>query len=111
MPRTTERQQAAETLLDIYLATLLAESHVYPDSLSSSETDSDSESSSSESSEEDFSALSASDAVLTALPGLYLQHYLADQVPIPKSHANLQLLLTDWKDNHPEIFRSHLSRP
>ena len=33
MPRTTERQQAAETLLDIYLATLLAESHVYPDSL------------------------------------------------------------------------------
>ena len=108
MPRTTERQQAAETLLDIYLATLLAESHVYPDSLSFSETDSDSESSSSESSEEDFSALSASDAVLTALPGLYLQHYLADQVPIPKSHANLQLLLTDWKDNHPEIFRSHL---
>ena len=118
MPRTTERQQAAETLLDIYLATLLAESHVYPDSLSSSETDSDSESSSSESSEEDFSALSASDAVLTALQGctcsitwliecLFQSHVqicscssLIGRTIIPKSLdpilVSLQLALTFW---------------
>jgi len=106
MPRTTERQKAAETLLDVYLATLLAESHDPPTSSDSS--DSGSESSSSESSYESLPGLSASDTVLTALQGLYMQRYLTDHGPIKKTSANLQLLLTDWKANRPEIFRSHL---
>ena len=110
MPRTRERQQAAATLLDTYLAILLAESHVYPDTLILSDSDSDSESSesSSDSSEDDFSTLSVSEAVLAALAGLYLQRYLANREPIQKSRENFQLLLTDWKANHPKIFRSHL---
>ncbi|KAI6005203.1 hypothetical protein F5J12DRAFT_893276 [Pisolithus orientalis] len=110
MPHTTERQKAEEALLDVYLATLLAESHSYLDPPTSSDSNSSgSESARSESSDEHlYGASSASSAVLNALPGLYLQHYLANCQPIKKTSANLELLLGNWKFNHPEIFRSHL---
>ncbi|KAL4068928.1 hypothetical protein V8B97DRAFT_2008519 [Scleroderma yunnanense] len=108
MPCTTERQKAAEDLLNVYLATLLAESYSYLDPPTSSDSNSGSESSSSESSDENLYTSSANEAVLTALSWLYLQHYLADCQPIQKTSATLELLLTNWKANHLEIFRSHL---
>ena len=108
MPCQTERQNAAENFLDVYLATLMAESTADLD-LSSSDSNSDSEGSSSES-DDDFEVplAPASDAIMTGLFGLYSQRYLADQCPINKTKANLRLLLDDWKVNRPEIFRSHL---
>lgn len=108
MPCQTEGKNAAENFLDVYLATLMAESTADLD-LSSSDSNSDSEGSSSES-DDDFEVplAPASDAIMTGLLGLYSQRYLADQCPINKTKANLCLLLDDWKVNRPEIFRSHL---
>jgi len=107
MPHQTERQNAAENFLDVYLATLIAESTADPDPSSSS----DSDSGSSSESDDDFEvplAPAGSDAVMTGLLGLYSQRYLAEHCPINKTKANLRLLLDDWKVNRPEIFRSHL---
>jgi hypothetical protein len=39
---------------------------------------------------------------------LYATRYLQEHVPIPKSSAFLNLLLSTYKTNHPEIFRSYL---
>ncbi|KAG2159567.1 uncharacterized protein EDB93DRAFT_6 [Suillus bovinus] len=39
---------------------------------------------------------------------LYSKRYLTDRVHINKSGQDLTLLLTDWKINRPEIFRSYI---
>ena len=46
--------------------------------------------------------------LLETLGNLYSQWYLKEHTEINKSSENLKLLLTDWKVNWPEIFRSYL---
>ncbi|KAJ8583205.1 hypothetical protein M405DRAFT_696350, partial [Rhizopogon salebrosus TDB-379] len=45
---------------------------------------------------------------ITDIGNLYATRYLQERVPIPKSSELLNLLLSTYKDNHPQIFRSYL---
>jgi hypothetical protein len=112
MPTRTERQLAANALHQAFLVNLIveAESQLY-DAGSDSEYSSDSSSSStgsSSSSLEDEAELPASQVYLDALGELYSQRYLNSQEAITKDGTQLQLLLTEWKVNCPEIFHSYL---
>ena len=111
MPFETDRQLAANALHQAFLVNLIAEaeSQVY-DAGSDSEYPSDSTStgstdSSSSSSDQE---LPASQVYLDTLGELYSQRYLNSREGIIKDGTQLQLLLTEWKVNCPEIFRSYL---
>lgn len=136
MPRQTERQQAADEIHNRFFTDIIAEiaSQLQEDedryddqsdSSSSSEgsgmdisSDSDSHNSSSSStSSSDLSVMdSDSDSeestalaqYIMDIGNLYATRNLHQRVPIPKSSALLDLLLSAYKVNHPEIFRSYL---
>jgi hypothetical protein len=46
--------------------------------------------------------------LLEAFAGIYSNHYHEERRVIPKSRAQLYLLLTEWKESQPSIFRSYL---
>jgi len=106
MPRQTERQQAAQSLLHVYLALLSTESQDLVDP--SPDSDSDSSSASSQSSDDEIEQIPPSSVILQNIIALYSHRYIAERPAIPKSNANLQLLLGDWRINHPDIFRSYV---
>ena len=68
---------------------------------------SDTSSSSDTSSDEEYMP-SISDMLLESLGELYTRRYLEERGKIDKNEDHLQLLLTNWKVNRPEIFRSYL---
>jgi DDE superfamily endonuclease len=107
MPYQTERQQAADALQRAFLVNLMAE---HEEELLDFDDDSDPESSSSssDSSSDDEHIPSISDMLLESLGELYSKRYLKERDKIDKSEDHLQLLLTNWKVNWPEIFRSYL---
>jgi hypothetical protein len=105
MPYQTERQQAADALQRAFLVNLMAE---HEEELLDCSSDSDSNSSSSDSSSDDEHVPSISDMLLESLGELYSKRYLKERGQIDKSEDHLQLLLTNWKVNWPEIFRSYL---
>src|SRR6267154_5913154 len=98
MPFQTERQQAAESVLETYIAALLAESHILVDPMSSSCSGSSDSSSDDSSGESDDDLMPTTSEVLLGVVGtLYSRRYLVDREPIVKSGENLQLLLMEWK--------------
>ena len=100
MPRQTERQQIAQSLLQVYLALLTTEAQALVDPSPDSDSDS-----SSESSDEEIEDIgSPSSAILQNILTLYACRYIAERPAIPKSSAILRLLLDSWKTNHPDIF-------
>jgi hypothetical protein len=106
MPYQTERQQAADALQRAFLVNLMAE---HEEELLDFNDGSDTSSSSSDSSSSDDEYVpSISDMLLESLGGLYTRRYLEERGNIDKSDDHLQLLLTNWKVNRPEIFRSYL---
>ena len=109
MPFQTERQEAAEAVLEAYLATLLVESQDLVDPISSSSSSGSSSGSSDDSESDDDQPIpTTSEALLGVLGSLYSRRYLVDREPIVKSGENLQLLLTEWKFSRPEIFRAYV---
>ncbi|KAJ8585233.1 hypothetical protein M405DRAFT_936169 [Rhizopogon salebrosus TDB-379] len=98
MPFQTEHQEAAEAVLEAYLATLLVESQDLVDPISPSSSSGSSSGSSDDSESDDDQPMpTTSEALLGVLGSLYSQRYLVDREPIVKSRENLQLLLTEWK--------------
>ena len=100
------------SLHQAFLVNLIAEAEaqVY-DAGSDSEYSSDSMStgsSASSYSSDDDEPLPASQIYLDTLGELYSRRYLNSWEGIIKDGAQLQLLLTEWKVNHPEIFHSYL---
>ena len=116
MPSRTDRQIAADALHQAFLVNLIAEAEAelydvgsdseYSSSSQSSAGSTDSSSSLSSSDDEDV--LPASQVYLDALGELYSQRYLNSREEIIKDGTQLRLLLTEWKVNRPEIFRSYL---
>ncbi|KIK75199.1 hypothetical protein PAXRUDRAFT_19196 [Paxillus rubicundulus Ve08.2h10] len=107
MPTQPEHQQLAETLIEAYLASVVAESHELVDPPTSSSSDSDYHSNSTASSH-DESLPTPSESILGMLGTLYSRRYLVEHQPILKSGGNLRLLLMEWKHNRPEIFWAHV---
>ncbi|KAG1754719.1 uncharacterized protein EDB91DRAFT_1076832 [Suillus paluster] len=108
MPFLTERQKAAESMLEAYLAALVAESQVLVDPTSSSSDLSSSGSSDSSESDDDWLMPTTSDVLLGVVGSLYSRRYLVDREPIVKTGKNLCLLLVEWKFTQPEIFRAYV---
>ncbi len=48
------------------------------------------------------------DHIIQACHKLYENHYIEDRRKIPKTCENLDLLLTSYKTDFPDIFRSYL---
>ena len=113
MATGTACQLAADALHQTFLVNLIAEVEAQIHDVgsdfdySSDSTSSGSTDSSFLSSSED-EALPGSQAYLDILGELYSQRYLNSQEDIIKDGTQLQLLLTEWKANRPEIFRSYL---
>ena len=109
----TERQQAADLLYHAFLTSLVLEteaqiSQEIDRSDSSSESGSGNSSSSSEASDGDSDELQPSSEVFLRLFGtLYSRRYLQERSTIEKDGSQLKLLLTNWKVNRPDIFRSY----
>lgn len=99
MVRTTERQQAANGIIEAYTVHLLVEA------LAPAESDSDSSSSSSSDSDDDGDT-TVSGMLLQAALNLYSSRYLVERRVIPKSGQQMALLLGVWKMQHPDIFRT-----
>ena len=115
MPSKTDRQAAADALHQAFLVNLIAEAEAQlHDEGSDSEYSTSDESStgttdsSSSSSSDDEDVPPASQVYLDALGELYSQRYLNSREAITKDGTQLRLLLTEWKVNRPEIFRSYL---
>ncbi|KAF9016344.1 hypothetical protein BDZ89DRAFT_961982 [Hymenopellis radicata] len=129
MPTTTERQQVTQALLEAFLVSLIAEAQ--EDLLQALDSDSSSSSDGSSSSSSDGLSSSSSDGstfdfmdcndidveddietrestiLLESLAAIHSERYLHGRDErITKSASQLDLLLTDWKFNRPEIFRS-----
>lgn len=92
----------------MYIAALLAESHLLVDPMSSSSSGSSDSSSDDSSGESDSDLPTTSEVLLGVVGTLYSRRYLVDREPIVKSGENLQLLLTEWKFSRPEIFRAYV---
>ncbi|KAG2037330.1 hypothetical protein BDR03DRAFT_1010792 [Suillus americanus] len=108
MPFQTECQQAAESVLEMYIAALLAESHILVDPMSSSSSGSSDSSSDDSSGKSDSDLPTTSEVLLGILGTLYSWRYLVEREPIVKSGENMQLLLMEWKFSRPEIFRTYV---
>ncbi|KIY45722.1 hypothetical protein FISHEDRAFT_76270 [Fistulina hepatica ATCC 64428] len=79
------------------------------DSSSSSESSSDTDSSTSSSSSDDpDDDLGPASYHLRQLAVLYANHYYNECRDIAKDHTLIHLLLEEWHNNHPDIFRSYL---
>ncbi|KAG1764240.1 hypothetical protein EDD22DRAFT_884333 [Suillus occidentalis] len=92
----------------MYIAALLAESHILVDPMPSSSSGSSDSSSDDSSGESDSDLPTTSEVLLGVVGTLYSQRYLVDREPIVKSGENLRLLLTEWKFSRPEIFRAYV---
>jgi hypothetical protein len=108
MPNQTERQQAADALQMAFLVNLVAEHEEELLRLDEDSSSSSSHGDTTDSSTDDELAPSISDMLMESLGELYSKRYLKERDKINKSNNHLQLLLTDWKFNQPEIFRSFL---
>jgi hypothetical protein len=108
MPTQPEHQQLADTLIEAYLASVVAESQVLIDPPTSSSSDSNHQSSSSSHNTDEESLPTPSESILGMLGTLYSRRYLVERQPIRKSGENLRLLLTEWKHERPAIFRAHV---
>ncbi|TFK59474.1 hypothetical protein BDN72DRAFT_780670 [Pluteus cervinus] len=130
MPTYTERQQASDMLRQLFLLQFVAEMEAKEDEYNSDgvldsgsdeSMDSDSSSnssdsfnldssssSSSSSSESDSGMADALDFYVEAMAMLYADRYVEDRQKIPKTQDQMELLLGDYKTNHPHIFRSYL---
>lgn len=110
----------ADALHQAFLVNIIAEAEIHMgDEGFDSELEDDSEDpdtdetssdscSSTDSSSEDEVLPSTSESILDTVAELYSQRYLNARDPITKSNTTLHILLTDWKLNHPDIFRSYL---
>ncbi|KIY53655.1 hypothetical protein FISHEDRAFT_68686, partial [Fistulina hepatica ATCC 64428] len=79
------------------------------DSSSSSESSSDTDSSTSSSSSDDSDDdLGPASRHLRQLAVLYANRYYNERRDIAKDHTLIHLLLEEWHNNHPDIFRSYL---
>lgn len=109
MPRSTERQQETQAILEAYIVSLLAsiEAETYKDSSSSSDTDGSSDSHSSSSSDSS-SDDGIPDLLIEELEELYRQRCRKERRNIPKTNANLRNLLDIYRYQFPDIFRSYL---
>ncbi|KAJ7443147.1 hypothetical protein FB451DRAFT_1190265 [Mycena latifolia] len=116
MPTRTPRQQAADALYQAFLVDLIAnvEAEAWDDGDESDDSESSSSSSSSSWSSSSSSSSGSDDEPTPAeryvesMGDLYSQRYLADRRDIPKTDDLLTLLLTDYKTDFPDIFRSYL---
>lgn len=123
MPRISEHQWIEKILVEAFVIDSLAREedflmHVDTDSSDSSSPDSsdsanDSDLSSKSDQMSDSSGWSTEsedlllDHVIESLEVLYGKHYMEERRDIPKTPVNLSLLLSDWKDSFPDIFRSY----
>jgi hypothetical protein len=110
MPTETDRQIAADALCQAFLVNLIAEAEaqIYEEGSDSDYDSSMDSTGSSSSSSSDEEVPPASQAYLDAMGELYSKRYLNDRQAIIKDGTQLKLLLTEWKVNRPEIFRSYL---
>src|SRR5258705_8514812 len=112
MPTETDHQTAANALHQAFLVNLIAEAEaqLYDDGTDSdySTNSSGGSSTGSSSSEDSETEPPASQVYLDAMGELYSQRYLNSREAIIKDGTQLRLLLTEWKINRPEIFRSYL---
>ncbi|KAF9479155.1 hypothetical protein BDN70DRAFT_895188 [Pholiota conissans] len=101
----SERQDEANALLEAYILNFLAKLQAQSsDDSDSDQDDTLSASSSSDSSSDD----PVEEGILLALESLYSTRYQVKRRDIPKTDQNIELLLGDYKQNHPENFRSYL---
>ncbi|KAJ8090774.1 hypothetical protein PM082_024955 [Marasmius tenuissimus] len=109
MARTTERQDATHALFITYLTQRILEQQqevsVDSDSSESLDSDQSNDSGSDDSSDEE---VPTSHRLLKVLEALHAKRYNQDHRKIPKTKENLRLLLTEYKNNYPEIFRSYV---
>jgi len=127
MPTRTDRQLAADALHRAFLVNFIADlesreldyssdlegddSDDSDDSMdgSDSSSDSSSTSSSSESSDGgDSDFTSPAETYVHHMGNLYSERYMAERTEIPKTQALMQLLLGEYKNKFPHIFRSYL---
>ncbi|KAG1852275.1 hypothetical protein DFJ58DRAFT_728604 [Suillus subalutaceus] len=88
-----KKQKAAESVLESYIAALLAESHILIDPMSSSSSGSSDSSSDNSSGESNDDLMPTTSEVLLGVVGtLYSQRYLVDREPIVNSGENLVAL-------------------
>ncbi|KAF8581346.1 hypothetical protein K439DRAFT_1654083 [Ramaria rubella] len=125
--KKTDRQLATEALLEAFLVARIAEGQLvideYIDVLTNADSSSEDEDSSSEDEdhskddeegEDDINTLGLGDGSLPPLSQMFLDaaltlhstRYLQDSVKVPKTRTQLDLLLHEYKLNHPVIFRS-----
>jgi len=125
MPTHTDRQLAADALHQAFLVNFIAdlesqeldyssdsEGDDSDDSMdgSSSSSDSSAMSSPSESSSDDDDSdfMTPAETYVCHMGNLYHERYMAERTEIPKIQALMQLLLGEYKDRFPHIFRSYL---
>ena len=90
----------------MYLSLLATEAQALVDPSPDSDSESDSSSESSDDEIEDIG--SPSSAILQNILALYASRYISERPTIPKSNANLHLLLDSWKSSYPDIFQSYV---
>ncbi|KII82824.1 hypothetical protein PLICRDRAFT_112152 [Plicaturopsis crispa FD-325 SS-3] len=102
MPRTSERSETADYLEQAFLVGLIAEAESDMLSLLADPNEPDADL------ENELLRSNMSQNALHALADLYSEHYLEERRDIPKSGELLSLLLGQWKDHFPDIFRSYV---
>ncbi|KAF8576065.1 hypothetical protein K439DRAFT_1649384 [Ramaria rubella] len=106
MPRQTDCQAVIDSLLDAFIAELLAEGDAQIQSYINMDSD-DSETSDSKADLED-TLPPLSESYLQTIDILYSTRYLNERVPIPKTGRHLWYTLHIYKHSHPKIFRTYL---
>ena len=105
MPSLTDRQTAREALEAAYLVNMAVESDAM---LIDSATKSSSSGSSSSSSADSIGQPPMSQIIIEAMADLYSRCYLNERRPITKTYDTIHILLSEYKINRPEIFRSYV---
>lgn len=108
MPNLTERQEAADALQRAFLVNLVAEHEEELLNFNNSSSSSSHAGDTTDSSTDGELEPSVSDMLMESLEELYSRRNLKEHRNINKSNNHLRLLLTDWKFNQPDIFRSFL---
>jgi len=107
MPRLTERQEDANTLLNAFIVHLLAQMEADAFRGADSESDSEAGTSDGEDSEDYSSDDPITEGIIKSLEELYKDRYAGPRRDIPKTQENLRLLLDNYHKNFPNIFRSY----
>ena len=107
MPRLTERQEDANTLLNAFIVHLLAQMEADAFRGADSESDSEAGTSDGEDSEDYSSDDPITEGIIKSLEELYKDRYAGPRRDIPKTQENLRLLLDNYHKNFPDIFRSY----